>query len=144
MVTDKIEPQNIKENCLIEDIEQCQNQESLLHLYNHCKDINVKLLLTSSCVPSALPFTLPDLTSRLRACQLVTINPPDDSLITNVMRKQFSDRQLMVDDEVIAYLAPRMERTLAGVKEMVERLDAAALAEQKNITIPFVKRIFGY
>ena len=100
--------------------------------------------MTSSLVPSTLTFTLPDLTSRLRGCQLATINPPDDVLIAAVMRKQFADRQLLIDDEVISYLTARTQRTLADVKTLVETLDKNALAEQRNITIPFVKRTLDY
>jgi chromosomal replication initiation ATPase DnaA len=129
---------------VVEDIEYCSDERALLHLFNHCKDIGANLLLTSACVPSELAFTLPDLTSRLRGCQVASIYPPDDMVIASIMRKQFSDRQLLVDDEVILYLTARMERTLANVKILVETLDKNALAEQKNITIPFVRRVLGY
>ncbi len=136
----EINPASVISNCVVEDVETCPNEQALLHLFNHCKDIGVKLLMTSNLAPSALPFTLPDLTSRLRGCQLATINPPDDMLIAAVMRKQFADRQLLVDDEVITYLTSRTQRTLADVKKLVETLDKNALAEQRNITIPFAKQ----
>ncbi len=139
-----IDPAYVKKNSVIEDIEYCADETKLLHLFNHCRDIGVKLLITSSMLPSELPFKLPDLTSRLRACQIARINPPDDLLITNVMRKLFSDRQLLVDDEVVNYIAARVERTLENVKIMVDKIDDSSLAQQKNITIPFVKKILGY
>jgi DnaA regulatory inactivator Hda len=135
-----INPASVTGNCIVEDIEFCSDERALLHLFNHCKDIDAKLLLTSSRIPSALSFTLPDLTSRLRGCQIASIYPADDMVIASVMRKQFSDRQLLVNDEVIFYLTSRMERTLANVKILVEALDNNALMQQKNITIPFVKQ----
>jgi|CXWL01.1.fsa_nt_gi chromosomal replication initiation ATPase DnaA len=140
----EIKPETINSNCVVENAENCPDERALLHLFNHCKDIGVKLLMTSALLPNSLPFTLPDLTSRLRACQIATIHPPDDILIASVMRKQFSDRQLLVDDEVIYYIVSRMERTLANVKTLVEKLDTEALLQKKNITIPFVKQILGY
>lgn len=139
-----INPASINGNCAVEDIEQYKNEVSLLHLFNHCRDIGAYLLLTSACAPLALPFTLPDLTSRLRACPIAAIQEPDDAVLLGVMRKQFSDRQLLVDDEVICYLAARMERTLSNVKTLVETLDKSSLAEHKTITIPFVRKILGY
>jgi len=139
-----INPEAVGKNSVIEDIEFCTDETKLLHLFNHSRDIGAKLLITSSLLPSDLPFTLPDLTSRLRACQLAKINLPDDLLITNVMRKLFSDRQLLVDDEVINYLSTRVERTLESVKALVGKIDASALAQQKNITIPFVRKLLGY
>ena len=57
------------------------------------------------------------------------------------MRKQFADRQVKVDEEVIAYVVARMERSLTRVKELVELLDARALAEGKTITVPFIKKV---
>jgi DnaA regulatory inactivator Hda len=128
-------------NIVVEDIENCADETALFHLFNHCKNSGTKLLMTSAILPSALPFSLPDLTSRLRACALASINEPDDELLGAVLRKQFADRQLLVDDAVIAYLLPRMERSFAGVTELVEKLDQNALAEQKNITVAFARKI---
>lgn len=138
-----IKPASIKTNCIIEDVEKCRDEEALLHLFNHCKDIGVKLLITSSLPVTGLPFALPDLTSRLRGLQIASINPPDDILIEGVMRKQFSDRQLLVDDEVISYLATHMERTLQNVKKLVEKLDSNALSEHRKITVPFVRKVLA-
>ncbi len=136
-----IKPEAINKNCVMEDVETCSDEAALFHLFNHCKDIGVKLLLTSSYEPSALPFKLPDLTSRLRSCALASINPPDDRLLALVMRKQFSDKQLLVDDEVVDYLTPRIERSFASIKNLVEKIDTHALAERKNISIPFVRKL---
>ncbi|MEQ1706560.1 MAG: hypothetical protein ABL867_11410 [Rickettsiales bacterium] len=138
-----IKPASVNGNSIIEDVEKCTDEEALLHLFNHCKDIGVKLLITSSFPVSSLPFTLPDLTSRLRGLQVATIYPPDDALIAGVMRKQFADRQLLVDDEVISYLVTHTERTLENVKILVEKLDRNALSEKRRITVPFVRKVFG-
>ncbi len=139
-----IKPASVNSNCIIEDVESCTDEEALLHLFNHCKDIGVKLLITSALPVINLPFTLPDLTSRLRGLQVASINPPDDALIEGVMRKQFADRQLLVDDEVISYLSTHMERTLENVKLTVEKIDESALSQKKNITVPFVRKIVGH
>lgn len=130
-----------KSNLLLEDIEQVKDQTHLLHLFNYTRENGHSLLMTSAHAPKALPFTLPDLTSRLLAVPAVAITEADDSVLAGAMRKQFSDRQMKVDDEVIAYTLPRIERSLGKIKELVEYLDSAALAERKNITIPFVKKI---
>ena len=144
MAADALAPEAAVTHVLVEDIERCTNERALFHLFNHCKENKVSLLMTSAKEPNALPFALPDLTSRLKATTLATICAPDDALLAASLRKQFNDRQLIVDDEVLAYIAARMERTLSGVKQVVESLDALALAERKSITIPFVKKGLGY
>lgn len=126
---------------LIEDIDKLTDQQALLHLFNATRENKNALLMTSSVAPAQLPFTLPDLTSRLLSVPHMAIGAPDDALLAGVMRKQFADRQMKVGDEVIAYMLPRMERSLDKAKELVETLDKAALAEKKGITIPFVKKI---
>jgi chromosomal replication initiation ATPase DnaA len=130
-------------NALLEHIEEA-DERSLLHLINRAKESSHFLLFTSSATPKALPFTLPDLTSRLLALPTAEIHAPDDAVLAAALRKQFSDRQLKVEEEVIAYLLPRMERSFAHISETVEQLDREALSAQKNITVPFARRALGY
>ena len=136
---EKIEPTG--GHWLIEDIEQLRKERPLLHLFNYVREHGGSMLMTSLHSAPTLPFTLPDLTSRLAALPAIEIGQPDDDVLAASIRKQFSDRQMKVDDEVIAYLLPRMPRSLLEAQELVELLDARALAEKKNITIPMVKRV---
>ena len=137
-------PQSLREPALIEDIEHMQNQEHLLHTLNYSRENNRSLLLTSGVSVRELPFTLPDLTSRLLALPVGIIEAPDDEVIVAAMRKQFADRQMKVDDEILSFLLPRMERSFAHIAEVIAALDRQALAEQRNLTIPFIKKILGY
>lgn len=140
----KLSPETGATHCLVENIERGIDEQALFHLFNRCKEQNVSLLITCNAPPASLAFRLPDLASRLRAAPLAALEAPDDALLAASLRKQFSDRQLMVDDDVIAYLVPRIERTLAQVKTLVETIDAQSLSERKNITVPFVHKLLGY
>lgn len=133
--------ETIHGHVLVEDIETLPEERALLHLFNASKENGYSLLLSAACAPAGLPFQLPDLTSRLLSIQAIAIGQPDDDMLLGAMRKQFADRQMKVDDEVIAYLLPRIERSLSAVKQLVEQLDRAALAEHKKLTVPFVKSI---
>jgi len=128
-------------HCLIEDIERTRDERLLLHLFNHAREQGYSLLLTAAVTPQHLPFVLPDLTSRLLALPSVHITQPDDAVLAGAMRKQFADRQMKVGDDVIAYALPRMERSLGKVRELVERVDKSALAERKNVTVPFIRKL---
>ena len=69
------------------------------------------------------------------------ITAPDDELLRAVLVKLFTDRQLRVKEEVIAYLLTRMERSLAAARALVALIDHVALQRKAEITRPFVARL---
>ena len=68
---------------------------------------------------------------------------PDDALLAALMLKLFGDRQITVAPEVPAYVVPRIERTFEAVARLVERLDRAALAEGRAVTVPLVRAVLA-
>ena len=127
---------------IIEDLVRPDQEEPLLHLYNQIAECGGYLLLTSEIPPARWPLQLPDLSSRLRATPVAEIGSPDDALLEALLVKMFTDRQLRVGPEVIAFLLLRMERSFAGARELVARLDGAALSQQRTITVPLARAIF--
>jgi len=65
---------------------------------------------------------------------VVEIGQPDEALLGQILVKLFADRQLMVDDRLVAYIVSRMERSLEAAQTIVERLDRLALARGGRIT----------
>lgn len=116
-------------------------EEDVLHLFNHIQETGRHLMLTALSPPARWDIGLKDLSSRLKAAAQAGIGAPDDRLIAAVLVKQFADRQLKVDDDVITYMLARMERTFAAAGNMVAAIDALALSERRNITVPLVKRV---
>ncbi len=134
--------------CLIEDADGLVHgadgdghEQALFHLYNWVQEEGRRMLLCGASPPSRWPIKLPDLGSRIRAAAAVEIGPPDDALITAVMVKQFADRQLSVDSDVIAFVQARMERSFAFIRALVEATDKMALAEHRAITVPLMRRV---
>ncbi|MGJ8570523.1 MAG: DnaA regulatory inactivator HdaA [Hoeflea sp.] len=120
---------------LIEDIDHTGFDETaLFHLINAVREHNSAVLITSRLWPAGWHVRLPDLVSRLKAATVVEIAEPDEELLAKVMVKLFSDRQLVVDDKIIAWLVARMERSLAAARIVVTRLDQLALARGSKIT----------
>lgn len=118
--------------------------EELLHLYNMAAEGGVKLLLTAESPPARWTIALKDLSSRLNTAQVAEIRPPDDALLTALIVKQFADRQVGVDQEVLTYMLARMDRSFAGVRDLVRAIDEAALAQKRAITIPLVRRVLEH
>ena len=64
----------------------------------------------------------------------MTLAPPDDALLRAVLVKLFADRQLAVDESLVAYLATRIERSFAAARAAVAALDQEALRQQRPVT----------
>lgn len=130
------------EAVLILDAPQLE-EVTFFHLLNRLKNEGGDLLILSREAPARWQVALPDLASRLRALPTVEVAAPDDALLGAVLAKHFHDRQIAVSPEVIDYLLRQMERSFAAAADLAGRLDQAALAEGRAITIPLVKRTLG-
>jgi len=130
--------------CVLDNAEAALDQglaEHLLHLFNHVAETGRHMVLTAQRPPSRWDIPLDDLASRLNAASQARIGPPDDALIAAVLVKQFADRQLMVADDVISFLVARMERSFDAARRIVAAVDALALKERRNITVPLVRKV---
>jgi len=116
-------------------------EEPLFHLHNLIAEQGGHLLLTAALPPAHWRLRLADLRSRLVVFPAVALALPDDDLLGAVLFKLFSDRQLKVKPDLIAFLVAHMERSLGAARELVAALDAAALAAGRGITIPLARRL---
>jgi len=116
-------------------------QTALFHLINEVKLTGKTLLITTTLHPTKLNIALPDLASRLAGFTAIGIDAPDDMLLEALLMKQFSDKQLKVSADVMSYILSRSQRSCASIKMLVDTIDAAALAQKRNITVPFVREI---
>jgi chromosomal replication initiation ATPase DnaA len=120
---------------LIEDLHAgIGDQRALFHLLNLVREHKLSMLLTSRSAPGELDVGLPDLRSRLRALPLVTISPPDETLLKAVLVKHFADRQLTVEPHVINYIALHMEQSMEAAAAIVAAIDKQAMAAHRKVT----------
>ncbi|HXQ51269.1 MAG TPA: DnaA/Hda family protein [Stellaceae bacterium] len=127
---------------VVDDAERA-DEEALLHLYNMLAERGLHLLLLARAAPARWGIVLPDLRSRFLAAPVATLAPPDDALLAAVLVKLFADRQLLVGEEVVAFLVPRLERSFAAAASAVAALDQAALAAHRRITVPLARAVLG-
>ncbi len=116
-------------------------ETALFHLYNLMGAQGQTLLLTAEQGPGLWPTVLPDLASRLQAMPVVRLDPPCDALLSAVLVKLFADRQIAVAPTLITWLLPRIERSLLAAATVVARLDAAALAAGRAVTVPLAAQV---
>lgn len=118
-----------------------QAEQALFHIYNLIREKGGHLLLLAEKPVAQWGIALPDLASRLKASASAALHQPDDALLSAVMVKLFSDRQLRVGNDVVCYLLSRLDRSLDSVRRAVEDLDRAALAQKKPVTVPLARQV---
>ena len=116
-------------------------EEILFHIINICNEEKGTIFLLDRKAPSKWCIELKDLRSRLRSMTIIELKKPDDKLIELLFIKLFSDRQIIVSNDVIKYLLTRVERNFKDVQILVEEIDTQSIANKKEITIPFVSSI---
>ncbi len=120
---------------VIEDLpDDDMDEAALFHVYNALRERGAALLLTSRSPVSAWRVGLPDLRSRLNTIPAVRIAAPDDALLSQMTLKLFSDRQIDVSPDVVAYVLRRMERSPDAVARLVDTADRLSLAAKRPIT----------
>lgn len=124
----------------LQDLPPAQ-EEALFHLHNHLAATGGQLLVTADRPPARLAIRLPDLASRMQAAAVIQIAEPDDSLLFAVLTKLFADRQLAPEPDLVPWLVQRLERSYAAARHAVAALDAAALAERREITRALARRV---
>ncbi len=124
-----------------EDIETIKDEAALFHLLRYAETSGKYLLLTANASANQLPFSLPDLRSRLMALPAAHIGQPDENLLRVFTAKCFSDRQLRVSEDVVNYVVNHAERSFTAVRDVVERAERMSLENRREITVPLVKKV---
>ena len=131
-------------SCLIlEDIDINLSEINLLHLFNFLLENNSKIMITSKIPIKKLNISLADLRSRLSSLPQVNLGLPDDKLISRVIIKQFTDKGVKVDMEVVNYLLKRVDRSFSSINNIVSTVNMAAIQSSRKITVPFVRKLLS-
>ena len=124
---------NIKfhENIIIDDFEECNEEEILYSIFNLI-DQDSKYLLINSLKPiNEIKYRLPDLTSRSKNCLYAVIENPDDELLFAIILKNFSDRQIKIEKKIINFIISRIDRSYRKIDEFIYKIDELSL-KKKN------------
>jgi chromosomal replication initiation ATPase DnaA len=119
------------------------DERALFHLINLAREEGAFVLVTAPSAPSGWTLQVPDLASRLRALPVVELGAPDDALLRAILVKLFADRQLAVEESLLAYLTSRIERSFAAARAIVERLDREALRLHRPVTRALAAEMLG-
>lgn len=118
-------------------------EHALFDLYNRLRAEQCSLLLASAQPLPALPLRLPDLRSRLGACVQAPLGPLDEPARRAIVQDWAVERGLQLEPAILDWLFARAARDLGSLHVLFERIDRAALAERRGITIPFLRALLA-
>ncbi|MEO7916160.1 MAG: DnaA regulatory inactivator Hda, partial [Dokdonella sp.] len=118
-------------------------EHALFDLYNRCKGEGAKLLFSARTTPAQLGLTLPDLQSRFAACTQFQVRALDESERRELIRQRAAARGIEFDDAVLDWLFVHKGRDLTTLGGLLDRIDTAALAAKRRVTVPFLRQLLN-
>jgi len=132
---------------LLDDVDEVMGQEewerALFRLYNEMGERGGRLVLAAQSTPAAARIRLPDLASRLRASLVHVVVPLPEPGHAAALLRRAEMLGLELPPDTMAWLLRRAPRDYAALCRLLDRLDLAALAAQRRLTVPFVRGVLG-
>jgi len=113
----------------------------IFRLHTLMQDGVGRLYVASTGPPAALNFRLPDLRSRLLSAPVLQLHELAEEDRVAVLEQRAGRLGLVLPRESAAYLVHRMPRDMHSLCAALDRLDLAALAAQRRLTVPFLKQV---
>ena len=122
---------------------QLEWERALFALYLDCEERGASLLMAARELPTQLPFVLPDLASRCAAGHRLALRALDEAEQSAALRLRAHLRGLELPEEAAHYLQRRLPRDMSSLFALLDELDAAALAAQRRLTVPFIRGVLA-
>ena len=114
---------------------------AVFRLHTLMQDGPGRLYVASTAPPASLRFSLPDLRSRLLAAPVHQLHELDEDGRVEALEQRAARRGLELPREAAVYLVHRMPRDMHSLCGVLDRLDEAALAAQRRLTVPFLRQV---
>ncbi len=121
-----------------------QWEAALFNFYNRARQQECLLQLAATVAPRQLPLSLADLQSRLSWAVVFQLVQASDDEKAEILCFRAGRRGLSMSSDVAAYIVHRARRGMDELLGLLDTLDRASLAEQRSLSIPFVKKTLGW
>ena len=130
-----------KEALILENFDEKISENLLFSLWNIALQDNKYLLITSKKPINLYKFKLEDLSSRINSALFIGINLPSDELISVILAKNFSDKQIKVKKKHIDYIIKRIDRSYEKISQFILTLDKYSLKKGTPFSLKLIKEV---
>jgi chromosomal replication initiator protein len=128
---------------LIDDVQflagKESTQEEFFHTFNYLYQLNKQVVLTSDRPPKAIATLEDRLKSRFEWGMIADIALPDFETRKAILESKAKEKGLVLDQEVIDYVAMNVQRNIRELEGALNRLMAYAELENRAIEISLAK-----
>lgn len=130
---------------VIDDVDVWLGQRSieaeLVRLYQERRHAGTHLVLSAQRTPLNYEMALPDWQSRTQGAEVFRLAELNDDGKLQVLIARSARLGLELSDSVGTYLLRHGPRALPKMLEVLARVDHLALAEQRRLTVPLLKKV---
>ena len=127
--------------CLIIDEFQNNIEEKLFYSVLNQTHLSNQYIIINSLKPiQTFEVKLNDLKSRFSSFVNIGIDLPTDELIKVIISKNFSDKQVKIDSNLLEYILKNIDRSYESIFNLIEKLDNFSLSTGKSINSNLIKK----
>ena len=119
-------------------------ETALFTAFNDIMDGSTMLLLGANSNPLDLGVNLPDLNSRLQSALIFQLKSLNEREKRQALQLRASKRGMELPDKVADFIYQRCNRSMAGLIEVLQKLDDSSLTHKRKLTIPLVKTTMAW
>lgn len=114
-------------------------ESTLFSCYELADASGARLLVAASAAPAHAGFGMPDLATRFGGGSVYQLRALAEDAKVAALQLRARNRGFDLSTEVGRYVLQRYPRDMVSLFSLLDRIDAAALARQRRITIPFLR-----
>ena len=130
-----------KETLIIENLNEKISEKLLFTLWNIALQDNKYFLITSTKPLNSYKFKMNDLVSRVNSSLIIGISLPSDDLISVILAKNFSDKQIKIKKKHIDYIIQRIDRSYEKISQFILTLDKYSLKKGSPFSLKLIKEV---
>ena len=119
-------------------------EHRLFELFNAVHGGAGRLCLAADHPAAQLPLELADLRSRLQLCVAYEVHELDDAGKAQVLRQNAAQRGMELKEDAAHYILLHAARSMHALMNVLDVLDRQSLAEQRRLTLPFIKTCMNW